>query len=128
MPTPPITSESAVQLSPLTVSDQRNTPEDAAHDELQSWLDAHGAAGMFDLFRQLAAEVFPPGTHFAFSLEVDPDGEEEAAVCVATLPSGQPDDALACYDRFVAKWARQADPRLSGLFTLLVRSSGDDRP
>ncbi|MCI0704345.1 MAG: hypothetical protein L0241_25075, partial [Planctomycetia bacterium] len=88
---------------------------------LQSWITDKGATEAFCQFQELATEIFPQGTEFAFSLESDPDSEDDSVVCIATLPSGQPGKALSYYDQFVAKWARRPDPEHTGLFTLLVR-------
>ncbi len=97
-------------------------PADGLAESLSTWLNAHGAVEGLHQFQHLASEVFPPDTTYAFALEADPDAGDESVVCVATLPDAQPVHALACYDQFVARWARLPDPRVGGLFTLLVRS------
>jgi uncharacterized protein (DUF433 family) len=76
---------------------------------------------VFQRFQDLLTAVFPQGTTFTFGLEADPDAEEDSAVCTATLPPDHPVKPLAYYDDFVTRWARLSEPRLSGLFTLLVR-------
>lgn len=102
-------------------------PAGLASARFQAWISTKRATETFNDFQRLAAETFPQGTMFAFAVEADPEAEEDSAVCVATLPPEHPVKALAYYNQFVATWARQADPRLSGLFTLLVRSPADDR-
>lgn len=97
---------------------------DAPDEAVRACVARHGAAGTYGQFQQVLATVFPRETQFTLSLESDPDEAEDTVVCVAALPPAQSLPALAYYNQFVAQWARQADPRTSGLFTLLVRKAG----
>jgi hypothetical protein len=100
-------------IAPLSVE----LPDDPAA-RLAEWLARTGHAGAYERFVALAVEVFPPGTAFESTVELEPE-EEACVACVATVPAGT--SARESYDRFSAQWARRPAHDHTAPFALLVR-------